>query len=169
MAVPELVELFDRIPPLVRGVLDGLDPDLLSRSPGGTANPIGWLLWHIARVEDHQVSELAGGGQVWVEDGWAERFGLEPDPSNMGFGHSSDDVAAVQPESADAIVEYLDVVAERTRSYLDGLASTEVERVIDDSYDPPVTVLIRLISVAGDALEHAGQAAYARGLLESVG
>ena len=42
----------------------------------------------------------------------------------------------------------------------------DLERVVDTSWDPPVTLGVRLISVISDDLQHAGQAAYAAGLLK---
>ena len=76
-----LIELYGRVVPLAQQAVAGLSPDELARAPAG-ANPIGWLIWHLARVQDHQLSEVFGEQQVWLESGWAERFGLEPDPNN---------------------------------------------------------------------------------------
>src|SRR6266511_3822072 len=39
------------------------------------------------------------------------------------------------------------------------------EQVADLRWDPPVTLGVRLVSVADDDLQHVGQAAYVRGLL----
>lgn len=161
-----LVELYGRIPPLVREAVDGLDPETLRRPPAAGTNPIAWLGWHIARVEDHQIAELTSERQVWVDGEWAERFGLEPDPANMGYGHDVDDVLAVRPESARAVVDYLDAVWDRTRAFLETLSADDLDRVVDERWDPPVTLGVRLVSIADDCLQHAGQAAYARGVLQ---
>src|SRR5690242_4455911 len=113
-----LVELYDRIPPLARRAVEGLDPRLLIARPGPGANTVGWLIWHLARIQDHHVAELLEADQVWLGGAWAAKFGLDPDPSNTGYGHSVDDVASVRPESVDALVSYLDAVSARTRSFL---------------------------------------------------
>lgn len=162
---PLLLELFGRIPPLARRAVDGLDVDRLTEPPTPGANTIAWLVWHLARVQDHHVAELLDADQVWVGEGWAHGFGLDPDPANIGFGHSPADVAAVRPERPEALVEYLDAVATRTGALLAGLTSSELDRVVDENWDPPVTLGVRLVSVADDCLQHAGQAAYARGQL----
>lgn len=162
-----LTELYGRIPPLVREAVEGLGPDDLLRAPRSGANPIGWLGWHIGRVLDHQIAELVPEPQLWVTGDRASQFGLEPDPSNTGFGHDADDVAGVQPRSATAIVEYVDAVGDRARAYLRTLDPHDLDRVVDEAWDPPVTLGVRLVSVADDCLQHAGQAAYARGLLTS--
>lgn len=160
-----LLELYGRIPPLAAAAVDGLTQEQLCAAPEVDANPIGWLVWHLARVQDHHVANLLGTEQVWVEGDWARRCGLEPDPANNGYGHSPEEVRAVRPESAGVLVDYLSVVQARTTDMLRSLAPEDLDRVIDRRWDPPVTVGVRLVSVADDSLQHAGQAAYVRGLL----
>jgi hypothetical protein len=116
-------------------------------------------------VQDHHVAELLDADQIWAADGWAARFGLEPDPSNTGYGHDADEVAAVRPESPDALLEYLDAVDARTRRMLEAITPDDLDRIVDRRWTPPVTLGVRLVSVADDCLQHAGQAAYVRGLL----
>jgi hypothetical protein len=160
-----LIELYGRVVPLAKQAVVGLSSDELRRAPEGT-NPIGWLVWHLARVQDHQVSEMFGEEQVWLDAGWAERFGLEADPNNIGFGHSPEDVASVRPESADALIDYLQEVDSRTRGWLDDLQAARLDQIVDDRYAPPVTMAVRLVSVADDCLQHVGQANYLRGINE---
>ena len=50
-------------------------------------------------------------------------------------------------------------------TFLSGLTDADLDRVVDDEWDPPVTLGVRLISVIDDDAQHAGQAAYIRGLL----
>jgi Protein of unknown function (DUF664) len=161
-----LLELYSRIPPLAETAVDGLDAEELCAAPGEGANPIGWLVWHLARVQDHHVAGLLGTEQLWASGDWARRCGLEPEPSNIGYGHSAEEVAAVRPESPGVLLDYLGAVQARTTAMLEGLAPDDLDRVIDRRWDPPVTVGVRLVSVADDSLQHLGQAAYVRGLLE---
>ncbi|HVT41874.1 MAG TPA: DinB family protein [Acidimicrobiales bacterium] len=160
-----LIDLYGRIEPLAAQAVDGLDADRLHEVPATGANSIGWLIWHLTRVQDHHVSELVGTEQIWVEGDWAARCGLRPDPANTGYGHGPEDVDAVRPESAQALLGYLAQVSERTRQMLDGLAPGALDDVVDRRWDPPVTRGVRLISIADDCLQHVGQAAYVRGLL----
>jgi len=162
-----LLELFDRLPDLVRGAVDGLDAEALVKAPRAGANTVGWLVWHLTRVQDHHVAELLDEPQLWVTENWGPRFGIASDPSNHGYGHKPADVAAVRPESAAVLVDYYDAVSERTRRYVRTLTEDDLDRVIDKRWDPPVTLGVRLISVACDDLEHVGQAAYLRGLIAS--
>jgi Protein of unknown function (DUF664) len=160
-----LLELYGRIPPLAAGAVDGLTKEELCRSPEPRANPVGWLVWHMARVQDHHVAELLGTEQIWVGGDWARRLGLEPDPSNTGYGHTAEEVASVKPENADVLLDYLEEVQRRTTAMLEGLAPDDLDRVVDERWNPPVTMGVRLVSIADDCLQHAGQAAYVRGLL----
>jgi hypothetical protein len=161
-----LLELYGRIPPLAEAAVDGLDAQELCAAPKPGANPIGWLVWHVGRVQDHHICELLGAEQVWVSGDWARRCGLAPDPSNTGYGHSAEEVRAVRPENAAVLLDYLGAVQARTTEMLEGLAADDLDRVIDRRWDPPVTVGVRLVSVADDNLQHLGQAAYVRGLLD---
>ncbi|HYZ99802.1 MAG TPA: DinB family protein [Acidimicrobiales bacterium] len=161
-----LLELYDRIPPLARDAVEGAPLDRLTEPPAPGANTVAWLVWHLARVQDHHVAELLDGDQLWVTGDWARRFGLEPDPSNTGYGHAVSEVASVRPESPQALLGYLEVVDARTRTLLQELRPDDLDRVVDRRWDPPVTLGVRLVSVADDSLQHAGQAAYVRGLLD---
>lgn len=163
-----LIDSFDRLPELVASAVDGLDPEQLRWSPAPGANPVGWLVWHLSRVQDHHVAELRGDEQVWVSGDWSRRFGLDPDPSNTGYSHSADQVATVRPDSADALVGYYEAVAARTREFVAALTVEDLDRVVDRRWDPPVTLGVRLVSVLNDDLQHVGQAAYVRGLLPAV-
>ena len=160
-----LLELYGRIPPLAARAVDGLDTAELCAAPEEGANTVAWLVWHLARVQDHHVAELLGTDQVWVGGDWARRTGLEPDPSNTGYGHSAEEVASVRPESPEVLLDYLHEVQGRTTAMLERLAPDELDRVVDERWDPPVTLGVRLVSIADDSLQHAGQAAYVRGLL----
>jgi Protein of unknown function (DUF664) len=163
-----LLELYSRIPPLARDAVDGVDLEGLARSPVPGANTIAWLVWHTARVQDDHIAEIIDADQLWIGSDWARRFGLGPDPSNTGYGHSEHDVAAVRPERPEVLIEYLDAVDRRTRTLLERLTPAELDRIVDRRWDPPVTLGVRLVSIADDSLQHLGQAAYLRGLLAKI-
>jgi hypothetical protein len=163
-----LLELYGRIPPLAAGAVNGVEPAQLLERVTPEANPIAWLVWHTARVQDHHIAEILDTEQVWVADDWAARFGLEPDPQNMGYGHSADDVAAVQPDRPEVLLEYLDAVDRRTRALLETITPSDLDRIVDRRWDPPVTLGVRLVSIADDGLQHMGQAAYVRGVLGAI-
>ena len=160
------VELYGRIPDLVHRAVDGLTPEELAQRPGDGANSVAWLIWHLTRVQDHHIGELLGDPQLWEIGDWPAHFGdVDPDPQNHGYGHNADQVAGVRPDTVAALVDYHDVVWRRTKEYLATLTAEDLDGIVDRRWDPPVTLGVRLVSVADDSLQHAGQAAYVRGLL----
>ena len=162
-----LLELYGRLRELVQAAVDGLSPDELAHPPVPGANTVGWLVWHLARVQDDHIAEVAGRPQVWQDGDWARRFGLEPGTTETGYGWSAEQVAALRPESADALIAYYEAVAARTDAFLATLTDADLDRVVDERWVPPVTLGVRLVSVVDDDLEHVGQAAYARGLVKA--
>jgi hypothetical protein len=157
---------YGRMPVLVNHAVAGLSAEALGWAPDAASNPIGWLVWHLTRVQDSHLAELTGNPQVWETGDWAARCGLGRDPDNTGYGHSPEDVARVQPEDSDVLTGYFAAVYANTRVVLDTATATELDRVVDERWDPPVTLGVRLISVLSDDLQHIGQAAYVRGLLD---
>lgn len=160
-----LLDAFGRVQDLVRETVEGLGPEHLTFRVDSAANTIGWLVWHLTRIEDDHIAGLAGTEQVWHAGGWFERFGLPFDRDAHGYGHSPRDVAAVDVP-AELLIGYHDAVHTRAVEYLAGLGDDDYAEVVDDSWDPPVTRSVRLVSIIGDALQHVGQAAFIRGILE---
>ncbi len=159
-----LTDGFGRIRDLVGSVVDGLDTDQLAWRPEGRGNSIGWLVWHLTRIQDDHLADAAGAPQVWTEQGWGERSGLPFEPEETGYGHGSAEVDAVRVES-ELLRGYHDAVHEQTLAHLEGWVDDDFDRVVDERWDPPVTLSVRLVSVLSDDLQHVGQAAYVRGLL----
>jgi hypothetical protein len=160
-----LIDGFGRIHGVVHRVVGRLSADDLAFRPSERANSIAWLVWHLARIQDDHVSEVAGADQVWTSGGWYQRFGLPFAPADTGYGHTPQDVAAVTVESGQLLVGYHDAVYEQTLAYLRRLEPGDLPAIVDERWDPPVSLAVRLVSVLADDLQHAGQAAYVRGLL----
>jgi uncharacterized damage-inducible protein DinB len=160
-----LIEAFGRLPDLVHGAVRGLTPEQLRRPPVKGANTIAWLVWHLTRVQDGHIAELLDEEQIYISGDWAPRFGLKASPSDTGYGYSAAQVMAVVPESWHALEDYYGAVHARTIDYVGGLTAADLDRVVDEAWDPPVTLGVRLISVYDDDTQHVGQAAYVRGLL----
>ncbi|PWV78518.1 Protein of unknown function [Prauserella marina] len=164
-SVELLTDAFGRIAESVNGAVDGLDADALSYRIDEEANSIAWLVWHLSRVQDDHIADVAGLEQVWTAKGWADRFALDLPVEDTGYGHTSDQVAAVKVDSPKLLSGYHDAVFRQTVDYVSGLDDADLDLIVDEYWDPPVTLGVRLISVIGDDLQHAGQAEFIRGIV----
>lgn len=178
MSTPRLDLLqdgFTRIAEGVPAVVDGLSVDDLLWRPDRDANPIGWLVWHLARQQDAQVAALAAllvddstsevgeFAEAWRGD-WFTRFALPYPVEAHGYGMTSHDVGQFTLADPSLLIGYYADVHELTSRVLDRLGDHDLGRVVDEHWDPPVTAAVRLVSVLDDAAKHLGQAEYVRGL-----
>ncbi|MFL6243177.1 MAG: mycothiol transferase [Acidimicrobiia bacterium] len=159
-----LVDVFERIRDDVHEAVRGLTPEQLALRVDADANSIAWLVWHLTRIQDDHVAAAAHLEQVWTSAGWIERFGLPFEPWATGYAHSSADVAAVRVDSGDLLLDYHDAVHAQTIRFVEGITDADLDQILDESWDPPVTLGVRLVSVINDNTEHAGQAAFVRGI-----
>ena len=167
MNISELLQdAFERIQEEAHQAVTGLSREQLAARPQPGANSIAWLVWHLARVQDDHVSEVAGRPQTWVAGGWAGRFELPFDEGATGYGQSSEQVGQVQV-GGELLLGYVDATTAATKEFLATLSDPDLDRVVDRSWTPPVTLGVRLVSVLSDDFQHVGQAAYVRGLLGS--
>ncbi len=160
-----LAEAFGRVPALARTGVEGLTDEQLTWRADPEANTVAWLVWHLGRQQDAQVAHLSGQEQVWTADGWAARADLPFGDDEHGYGMDADDVRRVRLP-ADLLLGYVDAVHAATVRYLGTLSDDDLDDVVDVGWDPPVTRGARLVSVVDDSAQHAGQAAFVRGLLE---
>ncbi|WP_371502197.1 DinB family protein [Kitasatospora sp. NBC_00374] len=160
-----LVDAFDRIRETVHEAVAGLTAEELAVRIDPDANSVAWLVWHLTRIQDDHLADAAGTEQIWTAAGWADRFDLPFPATSTGYGHSREQVAAVRVGSPKLLTGYHDAVHANTVGYLAGLGSTALNRVVDEGWDPPVTLGVRLVSVVSDDLQHAGQAAFVHGMV----
>ena len=150
--------------------VEGLSDEELLRRPAPESNPIGWLMWHLSRVQDFAVSSMSERETVWVRDGWHERFGMPADPSYRGNGDTNEQVDAFASPSADTLLGYYRAVRANTDAFLDSLTEADLGRMV-----PPVrgTELVplreRLPGIIVESIHHGGQVCYARGALQGRG
>jgi uncharacterized damage-inducible protein DinB len=162
-----LTDAFERVRKAVYDAAINLTPDQLAFRPYPEGNSIAWLIWHLSRIQDDHVAGVAQTKQVWESGDWAPRFGLEPGVMDTGYGHTPTQVATITVKSAEVLTAYYDAVHERTIRYVKTLIDDDLSRIVDTYWDPPVTLRVRLVSVINDDLQHAGQAAYLRGMIEA--
>lgn len=161
-----IADAFGRIRETVIDSVYGLTAEHLTYRVDADANPIAWLIWHLTRVQDDHVAAAFGVPQVWSEGGWAARFGLPAGSMETGYGHNRVQVTAISEAAADAglLTDYHEATYEQTVKLVSGVTDADLDRVVDKSWRPPVTLGVRLVSVINDDTQHAGQAAYVRGI-----
>ena len=165
-----IIDLFMRISQELEKVLEGLTVDDLNQRPTPDCNSIGWLAWHLTRQQDAQIASLAGEEQLWIGSKWYAEFNRPADPGDIGFGHTPQQVSAFQSPDTKTLLDYHRAVLERTKHYILTLSKTDLDGELNEPrFQPLPTVGVRLISIMNDAVIHAGQAAYVRGLRQGKG
>src|SRR5260370_17997316 len=99
-----LADAFGRVREVVHEAVDGLTPGQLALRPESEANSIGWLVWHLTRIQDDHIADVARTTQVWTSpaDGssgptWADPFGLPFPTPAPGYGPGAAPVPAAPP------------------------------------------------------------------------
>ncbi|MEE9399048.1 MAG: DinB family protein [Dehalococcoidales bacterium] len=165
-----LIDGYGRVLEILEVSLKGLTQEDLDQQPRPDCISIGWLAWHLTRVQDDHVADLMGKEQLWIKEEWHARFNRPRDAKDIGWGHSSEQVAAFKSPDAETLLAYHRAVLERTKGYITSLSAKDLDRELNEPwYQPLPTVGVRLISVISDNLQHAGQLAYLRGLLKGKG
>lgn len=165
-----LADGYGRVLETLESALKGLTEDDLNWQPRPDCNSIGWLTWHLTRVQDDHIASLMGEEQLWTRGGWYAKFHRSCDPKDIGFGHTSQELAAFKSSDAQMLLDYHRAVLERSKRYFLTLSKTDLDRELDEPwYQPLPTVGVRLISVLDDNTQHAGQVAYVRGLRQGKG
>jgi uncharacterized damage-inducible protein DinB len=158
-----LTDAFGRVQETVHEAVEGLTADELAARLDEDANSVAWLCWHLTRVQDDHLADAFGVPQVWPE--FSERFGFPFRTRDIGYGHDSRQVGEVRVSSGALLTEYHDAVHAQAVALVSGITDADLSRVVDEAWDPPVTLGVRMVSVISDCLQHAGQAAFVRGIL----
>lgn len=166
-----ITDAFGRIRETVTDTLYGLTAEQLTYRVDADANSVAWLIWHLTRVQDDHVAAAFGVPQVWSDGGWAARLGLPGGSMETGYGHNRLQVAAVGEAVAATglLTDYHDATYQQTVKLVSAIADADLDRVVDTSWRPPVTLGVRLVSVINDDMQHAGQAAFVRGVALRAG
>ena len=169
-AAQVVAQALKRLEIVVEESVTGLSPDQLSEQIHPESNPIGWLCWHLTRIQDDHVSNLAEKEQTWIADGWHSKFNMPADPSDYGTGDSIEKVRSFKAPNAEILLGYYKAVSAKTQTFLKALTPKQMEiPVKDDRWLPPPSVGVRLVSIIGDNTQHVGQIAFLRGLMSGFG
>lgn len=160
--------IFERNAMRMIEALEGLDDEDLAAQPKPHANPVGWLVWHATRTVDLIAARLSGEEQVWISGGWRERMKAPFGDRDSGFGHSMDQVRALQATKAD-LIGYLKATEKHFAAATAGLTAADLDKEVDHYREGRAKVAELLTIVAGDFNQHTGQVAYLRGFMKGMG
>jgi DinB superfamily len=153
--------------------LEGLTSEELAWRPQGDCNPISFIAWHMARVEDRYVHHFAmDAEEVWVKNAWFTQCGLEA--SDTGLRFTLEQVAAFPALALDMLSGYMPEVRRETRAYLQQLQVQDLDVVPGWFAFAPNTppesdkwsighVFRQLV---GELNQHLGQVSYLRGMVK---
>ena len=145
---------------------EGLTDEQIYHQPSSDTNSMAWLIWHLSRWRDNISAAIAGEPQVWVNEGWAQRFDI--DPGRTGLGDSLEQVAAFRVER-DLLLGYASAAHNALVERVSRMTPEDFEKEIEYSPGSTRPAWRALISVMGDSSEHTGQINYLRGLITGSG
>jgi hypothetical protein len=145
-----------------RALKDLTQPELMWR-PACGCNPMGLILFHVARSEDSFIqSRILGNPQIWVSEKWYEKLNLPAEEE--GAHYTVDQVNAFPvPEQKD-ILAYYDAVRAKTKEYLKGLQPEELDKKISMPPFGDLTVAAILSIIVNHSAQHIGEISYLRGM-----
>ncbi|MCH8198616.1 MAG: DinB family protein [Chloroflexi bacterium] len=148
--------------------IEELTSDELRAQPmGHDTSPIGWLAWHLSKVQDDYIALISNGETVWEGQGWNSRF-----PNAEGALHiAPEKVGTFDPVDAQVLLAYYQAVRERATDVMAGLTPDDFERVCESTTPGGRSMAVSeiLAMVTSDTLQHIGQIAYLRGILRDQG
>ena len=160
-----IVDALAREQELLLEAVQDLTPEELGWRAGPEANPIGWILWHMIRVEDMWFQFFVQRKtEIWERDGWNEMFGL-PTRDN-GFGHTQEQVADFPVLDLAALLRYGEAVRQATLEYLETLGPEDYA-VVPREQRPEMSVGAIFRQIIGEVYQHQGHIAYLKGLQRS--
>ena len=145
---------------------EGLTDEQIYHQPSSDTNSMAWLIWHLSRWRDNISAAIAGEPQVWVSEGWAQRFDI--DPGRTGLGDSLEQVAAFKVERG-LLLGYASAAHNALVERVSRMTPEDFEKEIEYSPGSTRPAWRALISVMGDSSEHTGQINYLRGMITGSG
>ncbi len=145
---------------------EGLTDEQIYHQPSSDTNSMAWLIWHLSRWRDNISAAIAGEPQVWVSEGWAQRFDIEP--GRTGLGDSLEQVAAFRVER-DLLLSYASAAHNALVERVSRMTAEDFDKEIEYMPGSSRPAWRALISVMGDSSEHTGQINYLRGMITGSG
>ena len=154
---------------MVDNAIQSLSDDDLTQQPNDQSNSVAWLLWHMNRVVDNMIhTRLQSQRQLWVLDGWHQKFGMSDEESDFGMGWTAEQVAAWKAPARDVLLGYYEAMKASAKDYLASLSDAELDKsVMVGNESRGVSDLLGVLVY--DNVVHGGQIAYLRGFYGGMG
>lgn len=152
----------------VKKAVDGVSKAELYSQPNPDSNNMGWIVWHMARVEDYWINgTLAEGEQVWNSEGWDEKFGM--DPENRGAGQTIEEVMSMPQIEAAELLAYFDAVRAQSSKVIDNADDALLAKDIEHPRFGKITGGWIVSHIIVEESQHTGQVALIRGMMRGFG
>ncbi len=145
---------------------DGLTDEQLYYQPTSDTNSIAWLVWHLSRWRDAKGATISGVPQVWISEGWAERFGMGAD--RTGLGDTVEQVASFKPDRDD-LLGYAGAAHRAIVECVSRLAPERFEQPVEYMPGDLRTVWTFLFGVVGFWTLIVGVILFLRGMFRGLG
>ena len=166
--VATLKSAYDEYLEQLKNAVDGVSETEAYSQPTPHSNPIGWLVWHMARVEDYWINgTLRNAGQVWNRGGWDEKFGM--DPENRGAGQTIEEVMSMPQIKITDLLDYFDAVRAETGPAIESLDEETLAGEIEHPRFGTITGRWLVGHIIVEESQHAGQVALIRGMMRGFG
>ena len=156
---------------MVDSALKDMDAATLAQRPNDQSNSIAWILWHMNRVVDTFIhTRFQEKPQIWISEGWFQKYGMDRGENDRGVGWTAQQVAAWDAPSLEVQLGYYEAIKESARQYLDTVTQADLERqLVAPPVSEPRSIAILLGQMTWDNIAHGGQIAYLRGFYQGMG
>ena len=161
---------FDRNYASLMRAVEGLTLEELAWRPEPQSNCIGFLVWHYGRALDMWIQTQArGASQLWEEE-WARKFNHPPDPQDVGFGYTVEQLATFALPDPSILLGYAEAARANAMAYLDEWDDAALDQVtIPHRSGEPITLATLFEMLLWEVNQHGGQIAYLRGMQRGLG
>jgi len=134
--------------------------------PTSDTNSIAWLVWHLSRWRDRVSALVAGETQVWISEGWAQRFGMAEE--RTGLGDTPEQVSSFRVPR-DQVLGYAASAHRAIVERVLKIPPEQFDQEVESAYGDRRPVWRLMAGVIGDSTEHVGQINYLRGITAGLG
>lgn len=149
-----------------------MDDASISKRPGETLNPVGFIYFHLLRIWDLDLNILVHGrppaDDAWHRGGFSEAMGYTPDGKGgngmgLGFGYNDQEVDEV-PYRLAPLQQYHQQLLDEARAYLTNASDDELNRAIKFR-DTDTTTAARMQHTVAHSWNHIGEIRMTKSML----